>query len=210
MSARLTRRRNRKGEGGRLREELIEAARAVLAETGNEADLSIREVAGGAGVSPPAVYLHFADKADLVRAVLESRFADLNASVLAALGKGDAPAAALRAGCLAYLRFAQADPGSYRMLFDSSAPLSLGEGDPQAIPGREAFAVLTTGVDRCLGPGEDPVRVATLVWVGLHGMASLRRARPGFPWPPMEEQLDDLLLRLVGPRDPEIAPQAEA
>lgn len=173
----------------------------MLAETGNEADLSVREVARRANVTPPAVYLHFADKADLVRAVLESRFADLNASVVAAvdaaLRGGDAPWATLRAGCLAYLRFAETDPGSYRMLFDSRAPLSLGAGDPEAMPGREAFAVLVAGVERCVRPGEDPFRVATLVWVGLHGMVSLRRARPGFPWPPMEEQLDDLLRRLV-------------
>ncbi|MBB4929969.1 AcrR family transcriptional regulator [Lipingzhangella halophila] len=202
MSTKPTRKRNPKGAGTLLRADLIAAATAALAETGDERALSIREVARRAGVSPPAVYLHFEDKPALVRAALEAQFAELVEHVGQALeGAGD-PVAALRAGCRAYLRFARDHPGSYRMLFGAQQPADIGRGDLGSIPGRAAFGQLVAGIRACQDAGRTPAGVperdATLVWVGLHGLASLHEARPDFPWPPAEELLDDLLHRIVG------------
>ena len=56
------RRRNQRGQGARLREELIEAASDLLADQGNPDQVSIRAVATAAGVTPPSIYLHFADR----------------------------------------------------------------------------------------------------------------------------------------------------
>jgi hypothetical protein len=47
-------------------------------------------------------------------------------------------------------------------------------------------------------PEGDAFRVATNIWTALHGIVSLRSATPGFPWPPLERQVDDVLTGLVG------------
>jgi AcrR family transcriptional regulator len=60
-----SRRRARKGEGELLREEILDAAEALLIEKGHPDAVSIRAVAARVGVSPPAIYLHFADKDEL-------------------------------------------------------------------------------------------------------------------------------------------------
>lgn len=200
------RKRNRKGAGANLRTDLVEAAASVLADTGDENALSIREVARRAGVTPPAVYLHFEDKSALVRAALEAQFGELVAHVGGALQGTDDPAATLRAGCRAYVEFAETRSGAYRMLFGGFQPADVSTGSQPnslaAIPGREAFGQLVAGVRACQDAGSirpgTPERDATLIWVGLHGMVSLRRARPDFPWPPTGELLDDLLQRMVG------------
>lgn len=191
-----------------MRTDLLTTAADLLAATGDESGLSIREVAGRVGVSPPSVYLHFADKATLVQAVLEAQFALLVESVDRAISGVADPAQVLREGCLAYLEFAEQRPGTYRMLF-GGAPSANGAGTLSTMPGREAFDQLVTGVrkyhesldvpaDKNDRRSRDAERDATLLWIGLHGIASLRQARSDFPWPDTDVLLDELLERLIG------------
>jgi len=181
--------RNPKGQGAQLREELLDAADALLVETGDEAAVSLRAVARAAGVSPPAVYLHFDGKEELVGAVVARRFRQLEAHIRAATAGIDNPGRSFRAGIDAYCDWAEAEPGGYRLLF--SVPV--GNDDHQA--GAAAFATLVDGLAAL--HVADPPRVAALVWAGLHGLLTLRQARPAFPWRPLAEQVDDLLARLV-------------
>ena len=58
---------------GDLRAALLEAALAVISEIGPQG-LSIREVARRAGVSHAAPYRHFADRDELILAVVEQGF----------------------------------------------------------------------------------------------------------------------------------------
>jgi hypothetical protein len=44
----------------------------------------------------------------------------------------------------------------------------------------------------------DPARLAVPVWAALHGIATLRQARPRFPWPDAGELVDDILEGLLG------------
>jgi AcrR family transcriptional regulator len=219
----LTRRsRNPHGQGGRLRAELIAAADRILAQTGDVEALSLRGVAREVGIATPSIYLHFPDKAALVQAVLEARFEQLRLAVRAAAEThaADGPAAQLRAGCLAYCRFATEHPNAYRVLFgrrpgrDLTLPAKTltppgGEVSPGAassLPvGAEAFGFLVDGVSRCmaadLAPQVDPMRIATSVWTALHGIVALRGSVPHFPWPPLEQQVDDVLRGIVGLRE---------
>ncbi len=77
-----------------------------------------------------------------------------------------------------------------------------GEGTP--VVGADAFGFLVDGVQRCisagLAPPADPARVALSVWTALHGLVSLRSSIPRFPWPPLAQQVDDVLIGLVGLR----------
>jgi AcrR family transcriptional regulator len=49
------RHRARRGEGDRLREEILAAAERLLLETGDESAVSIRAVADAVGVTPPSI-----------------------------------------------------------------------------------------------------------------------------------------------------------
>lgn len=203
MPAGTRRTRNRKGEGDRLRRDLIDATAQLLREQGTDANLSMREVTRRAGVTAPALYLHFADRRAIVDAVLAEQFAALTERLAAAVAAaGESESEQLRAGCLAYLDFAEADPAMYRLLFEGGIARSSDEHAGPDAPGRETFGYLVTGITRCQQAGTinvaDPRATATLVWTGLHGIATLRRAHPDFPWPTTTALLDDLLQRVAG------------
>ena len=70
--------RARRGEGERLRAEILAAAERLLIDTGDESAVSIRAVAEAVGVTPPSIYLHFADRNELLFAVVEEQFGHLD------------------------------------------------------------------------------------------------------------------------------------
>ena len=72
--------RARRGEGERLREEILDVAEDLLVSTGDENAVSIRAIAQRVGVTPPSIYLHFADKESLLWAVCEREFRPLCAA----------------------------------------------------------------------------------------------------------------------------------
>src|SRR5215470_8611048 len=96
---------NRRGEGDLLREQLIDAASRLLAAPVVQEPLSLRAVAREVGVVPQSVYLHFADRTQLVRAVIERRFGELTRAMLAAEESASGAGGKLRARCLEYCRF---------------------------------------------------------------------------------------------------------
>ncbi len=197
----MARDRNRRGEGDRLRDELLDATEALLTETGDERAVTVRAIVGRVGVTPPSLYRHFGSKEEVVREAVSRRFSSLARAIGTGAGppaeRGDA-AGALRGGCLAYLRWAADEPGGYALLFTSRRDTVL----PGGPSGTEAFEALIGGVAACQQAGlartGDPHRMAMLIWAGLHGLASLTSARPSIDWPPIEELVDDLLAGLAG------------
>src|SRR6185437_6193275 len=81
---RPARRPNPRGQGGRLRDELLDAASGLLAVGGRDAELTLRSVARAAGVAAPSVYQHFADLDELMLALVRYHLADLAAAIEAA------------------------------------------------------------------------------------------------------------------------------
>src|SRR5690606_33828975 len=126
-------------------------------------------------------------KEALVRDAVTRRFGALARAIGEAAGpateRGDA-AGALRGGCLAYLRWARDEPGGYALLFTSRRRTVVSPDGPS---GTEAFDALTGGIAGCQQAGVaregDPQRLAMLVWAALHGLATLRTARPSIEWP---------------------------
>ena len=194
--------RSRRGEGQRLRGELVAAASSLLAELGDANQLSIRAVATAVGVTPPSIYRHFADKQALLVAVLDERWAELHRALAeAAVGVED-PFEALRRICLAYLRFAEDHPGHYRVLFSAAHPAGVSRQRAQH-PGWPSFSLLIDAVQRCLDAGAPVPRdrsswfVVAQIWICGHGLVDLRIGqRFPFPWPPAEQLLDALLTDL--------------
>ena len=109
--------RARRGEGPRLREEILAAATRLLVETGDEEAVSIRAVAEAVGVTPPSIYLHFADKTELIFAVCEEQFRQLDAEMAGAEAGAADPLEALRRRGQAYVRFGLGNAEHYRVLF---------------------------------------------------------------------------------------------
>jgi AcrR family transcriptional regulator len=195
------RERNPQGEGGRLREELIEAAGRLLAEGADVDTISLRGVAREAGVAAPSVYLHFASKDALLHAVIEEHFVALRRAIELGSQTGNDAASRLLAGCLAYCRYAVEHPGSYRILFNTSRRDLKGSGFAGS-QGAAAFQTLVDSVAACIAAGmtrpSDPFRIATDIWSALHGVVALRWATAGFPWPPLEEQVRGILEAFTG------------
>ena len=157
---------------GSLRASLLAAARLAV-ETKGETGLSLRALAGAAGVTANAPYRHFATKEALLAGLAAEGFAELT---LRFQPFEAAPDEARMQGCLgAYLGFAREHPGLYRLMFGRSLdPLScdpvLGE---QA---RACFLALIAVVAQILKrPADDPAvsQGAAMVWSLSHGAALL-------------------------------------
>lgn len=197
-SATRTRKRNPRGEGERLRAALMEATVELLLESGSTDQLSIRAVTSRAGVSPTALYLHFADKQELLRAVCDEAFEELIAFLGQAAASRDGDARAeLEAMGAAYLAFARQRPALYRVLFATPGRFGGGERPPEEDPGERALQALVQVTARALPDQPDPVAVALQLWTGLHGYVSLRGVLPELDqkmrWPNDEEFLERLM-----------------
>lgn len=194
-----TRQRNPRGEGGRLRADLVAAATSILKKDGSEDAVTLRAVARRAGVTPMSIYAHFDDVDAILLEVVRAAFGRLTGALRAAEDPAATPAANLTAVCRAYADYARNHPDEYRVMF---ARHGRARGDAMStarpiaeLGGAEAFRVLVAAVART--GASDPTAEATALWVALHGMVSLRDALPAFPWP--ENLLEVYLDRLVGP-----------
>ena len=179
-----TRQRNPRGQGERLRDDIIEAASRLIADPAAP-PLTLRAVAREVGVAATSVYLHFDSIETLTLAVANHLFAEL-LSRQDALTETD-PCERVLAGAMVYCEFGLASPGHYQLMF--ATPLPLPEYTPEHFPGWRAFQQLIDRVAACLGIERDDQRAfftAQLIWQQLHGIVSLRISRSKFPWPPLE------------------------
>lgn len=180
MTGAKPRRRARRGEGPALRAEILAAARALLKDTGSEDAVSIRAVAAAVGVSTPAVYLHFADKSQLIEAVCEAVFLDLDAAMQEARAQATDPMEALRLFGLAYVQFAMAHPEHYRIALMSRVHVGIGGS---TLEGSPAFAHLLELVAQCQDAGvfskDIPCeRIGATLWAAAHGVAAMAVTKP--------------------------------
>lgn len=192
--------RSRRGEGERLRAEILAAAGHLLAETGDEAKVSIRAVADAVGVTAPSIYLHFPDKDALILAVFEETFRIFDDDQEAAAAAFTDPLESLRARGRAYARFGLANPEAYRVLFmtRSTRVISLDGESPEASPaGVAALVHFVEAVRRCIDAGvlapADPLLTALQLWTGIHGLVSLMICEQGFPWPDVDLLVEGVL-----------------
>jgi AcrR family transcriptional regulator len=209
--------RARRGEGEKLREEILAAVSALLDETNDEAAVSIRAIAERVGVTPPSIYRHFADKDEMLGAVCADVFVQLTAGIAQAAASATSPIDALAGAGRCYVEFGLAHPEHYRLVFmrppftghgdhselrDALAAGEIPESDRlfggDALAGSEAFKALYDLVDMMLAQLPAPTRpdvftVTTSMWTAMHGITSLRISKPDFTWPPVEEQIDAVL-----------------
>lgn len=186
------RQRARRGEGDKLRLEIVRAAEKLLAESGDEAKVSIRSIADTVGCTPPAIYLHWSDKDELFHEVCSGRFRELDGRIEEAGAQSNDPLESLRLTGKAYVWFGLEYPEVYRLLM-----LTKAEGNIDA-PGHEAgracFTHLVDAVDRCVKSGAfsdvDPLVASLALWAGVHGLTSLLITFPDFDWPDVDALID--------------------
>ena len=174
------RQRNQRGEGARLKDELIEAAMRIL-DKAPGVQLSLRMVAKEAGVAAPSVYRHFPDaKATMAEIVLQcwSQLGDRLVRASLDAGQGS-PLDALKAEMSAFVRYAMERPSRYQLLFAlSSDPEHDLEG-----PVRPAFRPIRESVEAiAAGGGKVPTGnsfAAALMLLSLaHGRIGLAHLAP--------------------------------
>ncbi len=174
---------NPKGQGARLREEILVAARRLLEEKGSEDAVGMRATAREAGVTAPAIYAHFADHEEMVEAVVAGAFEEFAAAVLSAMDGIADPVSRLRAASNAYVAYGIEHPATYRVLFTRHRP---SEMPSVAADAADVFQVLLDLLEECRATGAraggDAFEDAVVLWLGLQGLASLPPSNSRLPW----------------------------
>lgn len=150
----------------------------MLDESGDPASVTIRGVAAAVGVVPNAVYLHFSNRQDLLVALVAERFAAFGDHISAAIRAAPAdPVERVKAGHRAYIEFALAHHGHYRLMFGDHA------GEPALRIGLDAFELCVAGCRELAAAGligdVDPERLAASLWAFDHGYVELARTGKG-------------------------------
>jgi AcrR family transcriptional regulator len=163
------------------REAIVEEARSLISSDGLDA-LTLRRLADRFSVSAPALYFHFRDKEELLRAVAERQFDDL----MARYGEIDAAADPARpldrvlAQCRVYVRMSQQDPELFRVMFlfppDLGGMLVVPEGS-ELPAATSAFQMAVGALEDAIAAGhldaEEPLVVAMSLWAAVHGIANI-------------------------------------
>ncbi|WP_213817057.1 TetR/AcrR family transcriptional regulator [Glaciihabitans sp. dw_435] len=176
---------NKRGFGGELRTEILEAAERLLSSQASSEAVTLRAIAREAGIAAPSIYPHFPDRDAILDVVVGRAFDRL--AELCATAAESAPAGikAVQAMSVAYVRFAREHPGQYRILFERSSSNISSPPRPYR-EGIRAFDVLVQtlrSTETAQGVSNlELIRDAQTLFAALHGIAVLRPALPGFPW----------------------------
>lgn len=180
------RKRNQRGEGSRLREELFQAAMRIL-DSAPGSQLSLRLVAREAGVAAPSVYPHFADARTLMTEIVREcwkQVGDEMASAATASAALDA-VGQLKEQFSAFIDYAMGRPSRYQLLFALS-PINPEEENTMQGHLRPAYRQVLQLVDRFVAEGgnlpSEDAGAATLWLISLaHGRIALAHLAPHRP-----------------------------
>ena len=171
---------------GDLRQAMIDAAEAVLAEKG-VGGFTLRECARRAGVSPAAPAHHFGNLVGLLTAIATLGFDDLSLEMESAVAKARASGSdRLAAICEAYLAVALTRPGRFRVAFGR---LGLKNNDDELRRAAiRAFGILVRETKLALGhavdadvltrlpssyTGDEDIAEILFVWSVTHGFSTM-------------------------------------
>ncbi len=194
-SDKTVRNRNPRGQGDRLRVDLLKSAAELIAQEGSVDRVSLRAIAARAGVSPTAVYRHFDDHEQLLEATILHCWNRFDSALESAADPTIDPFIEFRNVGGAYVEFAKTNPGMYRTLFDTHTSM----GDAVREASLHVFIKLVTRVERLLAANEDdrePFFVATEVHTWLHGIVDICTDDPDGLFPSIDSLVDDLGVRL--------------
>jgi AcrR family transcriptional regulator len=166
-------------ERQQLRALIIDAARELFVTRGVEA-VTMREIAKRIGYSATSIYLHFADKEAVLRAICDTDFLALATSLKTILQIVD-PVERLTALGYGYAEFALRYPNHYRLMFMAARmPYDVEKSSLQQHSAeQDAYFQLKTVVTDVHADGrfkaelQDVDLIAQTIWAGIHGVCSL-------------------------------------
>jgi AcrR family transcriptional regulator len=188
---------------GLLRQEILDAARAILVGEGYEA-LSMRKVAERIDYSPTAIYLHFKDRDDLVFCVCEQLMAGLVRELQEIGDRHKNPLVALKKGLRRYIDFGRRHPQHYQATFGIAhrhdPEQDARDREPETM-GMQAFGFLPRLVGECVKQKKlkkvDVHRTSCALWAGIHGITSLFIVMPNFRWQDPDRVADQLVEMMI-------------
>jgi AcrR family transcriptional regulator len=192
-----TRQRNARGEGSRLRLEILEAAtRLIDASAGR---FTLRAIAREAGIAGPSIYDHFSGIESIRNEVIRLCYDDLIDRIHQAQQGVEDPVEHLEATCIAYVEYGSVFPQRYALLFrgerDHEEKLAVGD------KGAAALQTLVDSIADCIRAGrsksDDAYDSALAVWSAIHGLTTLRSSRPHFARLHGDELLRSIIHRLT-------------
>jgi AcrR family transcriptional regulator len=158
---------------GDLAAALVATARAMIEESGHET-LTLRNLTSRLGVTQPALYAHFESKNALLSAVVLRGIIEFQEAMMGALESHPDPYEALAACARAYVRFAHAHRGWFRLFASRTTMDELRPAAATQPEKSESRASLRSTLMRIV-PADDPQLddVFRAVWGLAHGLSGL-------------------------------------
>ncbi len=178
---------------GNLRQALIDAALALI-ETKGPAGFTLSEAAKQAGVTPAAVYRHFAGRDDLIAEAARQGYVIFAETMQCAYDGGQPSAlAAFEATGRAYLAFARKHPGHYIAMFESGISVNrTADLAAVALHARDVLEKAAQELAQLIPPEKrpPPAVFSAHIWALSHGVVELfTRGAPGAQSPYLPEDL---------------------
>ena len=160
-----------------FRTRLCESFKKLFAEKGYAA-VTMRALAEDIGCSPMTPYRYFQDKEEILAATRAAGFRLLFDEIESAIDEEKYPVERSRLACVTFLRFAQREPETYRIMYTTTQP------DVQAYPelsqqierARRVITELAESVPEVRSSTMKPAAVAQAFWGALHGVISIHLA----------------------------------
>jgi AcrR family transcriptional regulator len=181
-----------------LQQKIIDKGREILVNEGPAA-LTMRRLADEIEYTAGALYAHFADKEELVRAICQTDFEAFTSQFSSAMTEKDA-LKRLRLLAKLYSRFALEHPAQYKILFvlDSvGGNVEKERGNPE----KDAYAVVELAVEAAMKEGHFKAfqgrmqLVAQSLWAAMHGVVSIEIRRVDdmkIPFEPIDDRVDTM------------------
>jgi AcrR family transcriptional regulator len=179
-----------------LKSRLVDVATGLLIERRDLKRPTMRQIATAAGVAPGAAYRHFESQDDLFLAVVAKLFSDLEVALTKATEGESDPTKSVRRFAHAFVIWGLENSGGYQLLFEQTDGNEVVANT--ARPGLHMIDRMAAMVAGNPAPSQLHLRKATLIWVAMHGVVSLRMHKTGMPWPnTIEGDVDHLLDALL-------------
>lgn len=172
------------------RQRIMEEGRKLFAEKGYDA-ATMRDVAKATQYTASALYYHFKDKAELMRAICSEDFLGLASRFQAAMTSAN-PLDNIKNLGRAYAQFALDYPNHYRLMFMTNYALGPTAEDEHRMgdPSQDAYAGLHQLVVLAMEQGlirpelTDTHAIAQTFWGGVHGVITLQLDKGCDHWVP--------------------------
>lgn len=198
MTSRSTRK--AKGEGHERRGEILAVAERIFVEKGFEG-ATVRKIADEVGLSSTALYMHFADKGEILNEICRNAFESLLDRQLQCTSSGLEPVECVAGLARGYIGFGIEHPNAYRLAYMTpTLPSADGQETVAQKAAAQLYANFVTAIDAAITARQlqgDVTVVAQILWASVHGLVSLMITKPSFAWAEqdvlVEAQIEGLL-----------------